>query len=80
MQSYQEGQATIGYIIIIVIIAISGFTIMGVFSDTVGSKMIGAKNAIDGYDCCDEDDYYKRTYIGRSKDITRLLKQDGGID
>ena len=73
----QKGQALVEYIIIIVVVAMAALGIMGMFSDTIQSKMAGVINAFGGVDGDQADAVQK----GDSADKLKQLQSDGsGLD
>ena len=69
----QKGQALVEYIIIIVVVAMAALGIMGMFSDTIQSKMAGVINTFGGVNGEKVDDVNK----GDSQQTFSDLKSQG---
>lgn len=46
-QKKKSGQTMVEYIIIVVVVAIAGLVLFGIFSDTIRKKMSGAVSSLD---------------------------------
>lgn len=65
----QKGQAIVEYIIIIVVVAIAGFAVLGLFSDRIRNLISGATNALGGE--------AEQVEAGQSQSDVRALQGDG---
>ena len=76
MKRNRSGQAIVEYIIIVVVVAVAALGIMGMFSDTIQSKMAGVINAFGGVD--GEEAQFE---AGQSLEALQNLQSDGsGLD
>ena len=73
MKRNRKGQAIVEYIIIVVVVAVAALGIMGAFSDTIKSKMVGVINVFGGVD----GDAPEDVELGDSAGTLEDLQQDG---